>query len=322
MGPMDPGPWRSREREASLERTGIRLPGGISGRARDILEGRRPPVEPRDSATVMLLRPAAAASPDAPPLDEAPARPVGVTGPGSFRVYMIRRKASMAFAPGAFVFPGGSVDPRDADAEVAWAGPGAAEWAGALDAPEDLARALVCAAVRETFEECGVLLAGSAPGEVVADTRGEDWQADRRALVDRSVSLAGLLRRRGLMLRSDLLTPWARWITPEPESRRFDTRFFAAKLPAGQRTADVAAETDGEADAAAWLSPSAAIAAARRREILLMPPTAISLAELAGHGSVESALAARRELTPNQPTISLQDGEPWLDIPPDLEYPL
>lgn len=285
-----------------MARTGIRLPGGISGRARDILEGREPPVEPRDSATVMLLRRATAAEP--------------------FRVYLLRRKASMAFAPGAFVFPGGSVDPRDADAEVGWAGPGAAEWASELDAPEDLARALVCAAVRETFEECGVLLAGPAPGEVVADTRGADWQADRRALVDRSVSLAGMLGRRGLVLRSDLLKPWARWITPETESRRFDTRFFAAVLPAGQRTADVAAETEGEADAAAWLSPSAAIAAARRREILLMPPTAVSLAELAGHGSVESVLAAPRELAPNLPVISLQQGEPWLDIPPDVEYPL
>lgn len=291
-----------------MARTGIRLPAGISGRARDILEGRRAPAEPRDAATVMLLRPA------------APPRPGAGSGDaGPFRVYLLRRKASMAFAPGAFVFPGGSVDPRDADAEVAWAGPDAAEWARALDAPDDLARALVCAAVRETFEECGVLLAGPAPGEVVADTRGDDWQADRRALVDRSVSLAGLLGRRGLVLRSDLLKPWARWITPEIESRRFDTRFFAAVLPAGQRTADVAAETDGEADAAAWLTPSAAIAAARRKEILLMPPTAVSLAELAEHSSVESVLAAPRELAPTLPTISLVHGEPWLDIP---EYPL
>lgn len=228
----------------------------------------------------------------------------------------------MAFAPGAFVFPGGSVDPRDADAEVAWAGPSAEEWAAALDAPEDLARALVCAAVRETFEECGVLLAGPAPGEVVADTRGDGWQADRRALVDRSVSLAGLLNRRGLVLRSDMLKPWSRWVTPEIERRRFDTRFFAAAMPDGQRTVDVAAESDGEADAADWLSPSAAIASARRREIFLMPPTAVSLAELAEHGSVEAALAAPRELAPTMPTISLVHGEPQLDIPPGLEYPL
>lgn len=297
--------------EASLARTGIRLPGGISGRAREILDGRRAPVEPRDAATVMLLRPAVA---------EGSERPAA-RDPQPFRVFLLRRKASMAFAPGAFVFPGGSVDPRDADAEVAWAGPGAADWAGALDAPDDLARALVCAAVRETFEECGVLLAGPAPGEVVADTHGAGWEADRRALVDRSVSLAGLLNRRGLVLRSDLLKPWARWITPEVESRRFDTRFFAAILPAGQHPADVAAETDGEADAAAWLSPSAAIAAARRKEILLMPPTAVSLAELAEHSSLESVLTAPRQLAPNLPTISLVDGELRLDLP-GAGYPL
>jgi hypothetical protein len=139
--------------------------------------------------------------------------------------------------------------------------------------------------------------------------------------VDRSISLAGLLNRRGLVLRSDLLKPWARWITPEVESRRFDTRFFAAILPAGQHPADVATETEGEADAATWLSPSAAIAAARRKEILLMPPTAVSLAELAEHSSLESVLTAPRRLAPNLPTISLVDGELRLDLP-DVGYPL
>jgi 8-oxo-dGTP pyrophosphatase MutT (NUDIX family) len=303
-----------------LARAGIRLPGEISRRARDILEGREAPVAARDAATVMLLRPAA--GPAAGPA------PTGATGPPDrpggdpFSVYLLRRRPSMAFAPGACVFPGGSVDPRDADAEVAWAGPDVAAWASVLDAPPDLARALVCAAVRETFEECGVLLAGPAPEKVVADTRGSDWQADRQALIDRSVSLAGLLNRRGLVLRSDLLKPWSRWITPETESRRFDTRFFAAALPAGQRTADVAGEAGGEADAAAWLGPSAAIAAARRKEILLMPPTVVSLAELADHESVAAALRAPRDLAPTLPTISLVDGEPRLSIAPDVEYPL
>ncbi len=297
-----------------MARTGIGLPGGFSDRARDILEGRQQPVEPRDSATVMLLRAGA-------PARDAPTGS-GDGGTEPFRVYLLRRKASMAFAPGAFVFPGGSVDPRDADAEVAWAGPDSAAWAAALGAEEELARALVCAAVRETFEECGVLLAGPAPGEVVADTRGDDWQADRRALVDRSVSLAGLLERRGLMLRSDLLKPWSRWITPEVERRRYDTRFFAAALPPGQRTAHVAGGTEDEADAATWLSPSEAIAAGRRKEMLLMPPTAVSLAELAEHGSLESVLTADRALAPTMPTISVEDGKPKLNIPPNVEYPL
>src|SRR5262249_56575259 len=101
------------------------------------------------------------------------------------------------------------------------------------------ARALVCAAVRETFEESGVLLAGPSPDSVVADTTGEDWEADRQALLDRSLSLAEMLGRRDLIVRSDLLRPWSPWITPAVQPRRFDARFFAAALPEGQRTRDV-----------------------------------------------------------------------------------
>jgi 8-oxo-dGTP pyrophosphatase MutT (NUDIX family) len=266
----------------------------MAQRARDVLEGRKPPVEPRDAATVMLLRP-----------------------PG-LQVYMLRRQSSMAFAPGAFVFPGGSVDARDAEIEVGWAGPDAQEWGRMIDAPADLARALVCAAVRETFEECGVLLAGPTADTMVADTRGEDWEADRAALLARSVSLAGLLRRRGLVVRSDLLRPWSRWITPVTEERRYDTRFFAAALPTGQRARDVS----GEADDAAWVEPGEALAAARRREIFLLPPTAVTLGELEACGDLPAALAARRRITALIPEVYMADGAVWLTVPPGLDYPL
>jgi 8-oxo-dGTP pyrophosphatase MutT (NUDIX family) len=266
----------------------------MAQRARDVLEGRKPPVEPRDAATVMLLRP-----------------------PG-LQVYMLRRQSSMAFAPGAFVFPGGSVDARDAEIEVGWAGPDAHEWGRMIDAPADLARALVCAAVRETFEECGVLLAGPTADTMVADTRGEDWEADRAALLARSVSLAGLLRRRGLVVRSDLLRPWSRWITPVTEERRYDTRFFAAALPTGQRARDVS----GEADDVAWVEPGGALAAARRREIVLLPPTAVTLGELEACGDLPAALAARRRVTALIPEVYMADGAVWLTVPPGLDYPL
>src|SRR6266516_8191222 len=110
----------------------------------------------------MLLRlPPGGAGPDA----------AGPPDAAGLQVYMLRRQSSMAFAPGAFVFPGGSVDARDAEIEVGWTGPDAQEWGRMIDAPADLARALVCAAVRETFEECGVLLAGPTADTVVADTR-------------------------------------------------------------------------------------------------------------------------------------------------------
>ena len=279
----------------------VRIPEHLAEAARSFVEGDRQPAVPRDAATVMLLRPAAAGGP----------------GPG-FEVYMLRRKPSMAFAPGAYVFPGGSVDQRDVDEEVAWEGPGVDHWGEVFDAPPELARALVCAAVRETFEESGVLLAGPSAGSVVADTTGEDWEADRQALLDRSQSLAEMLARRELILRADLLRPWSRWITPAVEPRRFDARFFAAALPEGQRTRDVG----GEAAAVQWIAPRAALDAGRAGQIQLWLPTAMTLAELAEHEDVAGVLAARREVRALLPEVVVSEGATWLKVPGDREYPL
>jgi len=275
--------------EDAAKAASFRLPGELAGPARDILAGHQAPAVPRDAATVMLLR----------------SRPAGL------EVYMLRRKPTMAFAPGAYVFPGGSVDARDADEQVAWTGPDAAEWGRIFDAPASLARALVCAAVRETFEESGVLLAGESADSVVADTTSDEWEADRHALLDRSVSLAGLLSRRRLVLRADLLRPWSRWITPVVEPRRFDTRFFAAALPAGQRTRDVG----GEASEVAWVRPAEALQAGERGEIRLFPPTAVTLSELADCGTMETVLAGPRQVAPIIPEVQLREGAVWLTVP-------
>jgi 8-oxo-dGTP pyrophosphatase MutT (NUDIX family) len=264
--------------------------------ATEILEGRAAPVAARDAATVMLLR----------------------TGRAGLEVYMLRRQASMAFAAGMSVFPGGSVDARDADEDVAWAGPDAQQWGRVLAAPPDLARALVCAAVRETFEESGVLLAGETAGTVVADPTSDDWERDRNALLDRSLSLAELLARRHLVLRSDLLRSWSRWITPVIEPRRYDTRFFAAAMPAGQRTRDVG----GEAAAVYWTGPQAALDTARRGEIALLPPTAVTLAELAACGDLDGALARVPDPGARRPEVLRRDGAAWLTVPGVTEYPL
>lgn len=260
------------------------LPAELAERARSMADGELEPVVPRAAATVILVRD-------------------GRTGSG-LEVYLLRRVVSMAFAAGMHVFPGGSVDARDADLpERAWAGPPAAAWARRLNADDALARALVCAAVRETFEESGVLLAGTSQTDVVADTRGADWEAARRSLLDRSLSLAGLLERRRLVLRSDLLRPWAHWITPEVEPRRYDTRFFVAALPAGQRTREVG----GEADRVAWLSPEEALSARARGEVGLLPPTAVTLSELAPYADVGAVLeaAAERDLRPRLPRVEV-----------------
>jgi 8-oxo-dGTP pyrophosphatase MutT (NUDIX family) len=282
--------------EDAAKAASFKFPGELAESAQQVLNGQTAPAVPRDAATVMLLR---------------------ETGAAGLEVYMLRRQPSMAFAPGAFVFPGGSVDPRDADEQVAWAGPNAAEWGRIFDAPPALARALVCAAVRETFEESGVLLAGESAESVVADTTSEEWEADRQALLDRSVSLAELLTQRGLVLRADLLRPWSQWITPVIEPRRYDTRFFAAELPAGQLTRDVG----GEASEVAWVRPADAIAAGQRGEIRLFPPTAVSLSELAECGDLMTALTGAREVAPIIPDVQMREGAIWLTVPGVTELP-
>ncbi|WP_017539491.1 MULTISPECIES: NUDIX hydrolase [Nocardiopsis] len=253
------------------------------------------PVRPRDAATVMLVRDA----------------------PGGVEVYMLRRAPSMPFAPGAYAFPGGRVDERDADRDVRWAGPPPAAWARVLGTGEPQARALVCAAVRETFEESGVLLAGPSPDAVVQDTRGDDWEADRAALVDRTLPFAAMLDRRGLVLRSDLLTAWSQWITPAPEPRRYDTRFFAARIPDGQQARDVG----GEADRRAWMAAGEAVRRWRDGEIAMLPPTVSTCMDLQACGSVAAVMAAEREIAPIEPVLEEVDGEPRIVVPDGVVYP-
>lgn len=161
-------------------------------RIRALADGSLQPAAPRRAATVMLLK----------------------DGPSGTVVHMLRRRASMAFAGGAYAYPGGGVDPRDDEHHIHWAGPTRAWWAARLGVDETTAQAIVCAAVRETYEEAGVLLAGPTPESVVGDTTGAEWEADRAALVARDLSFAEFLERRGLVLRSDLLGAWTRWITP------------------------------------------------------------------------------------------------------------
>ncbi|MDI5962972.1 NUDIX hydrolase [Streptantibioticus silvisoli] len=246
---------------------GQRLPDSWGDRIRAMAQGLITPVTARQAATVLLLRDTPADGPE---------------------VHMLRRRTSMAFAAGMYAYPGGGVDPRD-ERPVGWAGPSPAVWAErlGLDRP-DAAQAVVCAAVRETFEEAGVLLAGPDASSVVADTTGDAWEADRRALVAHELSFADLLARRDLVLRSDLLGPWARWTTPEFEERRYDTWFFVAALPDGQLTRDVS----GEADHTVWTSPTAAAAAHDAGELLMMPPTLATLRALTPRADVADVLAA------------------------------
>ncbi|MGW2387161.1 NUDIX hydrolase [Streptomyces sp. NPDC001658] len=265
-------------------------------RIRALASGSLAPAAPRRAATVMLLRD-------------------GENGPF---VHMLRRRASMAFAGGAYAYPGGGVDPRDDEHQVGWAGPTRAWWAERLGVGETAAQAIVCAAVRETYEEAGVLLAGPAPDSVVGDTTGEDWEADRAALVGRELSFAEFLDRRGLVLRSDLLGAWTRWITPEFEPRRYDTWFFVAALPEGQRTRNASTE----ADRTVWIRPGEAAMSYDRGELLMMPPTIATLRQLMPYATAAEALAAApgRDLTPVLARARLEGDEIVLSWPGHDEF--
>lgn len=260
--------------DQQAERQRASVPPGWAERIEGLARGDYTPAQPRLAATVVLLR----------EHDDGP------------QAYLLRRRASMAFAGGMYAYPGGGVDPRDSavdgvldgGVDLGWAGPGPQEWARRLGCPPATARAVVCAAVRETFEESGVLLAGPDPHSVVADVSGEQWRAARAALEAHELSFAEFLAERGLVLRSDLLGAWARWITPEFEERRYDTWFFVAALPEGQRTAEV----PGEADRVAWMTPAEAVARADSGEFLMLPPTVTTLRELLPFGTPTQALAA------------------------------
>jgi len=273
----------------------VRLPQALVDQARAYATGETTPAEPRNAATVVLLRD-------------------GAAGP---EVYLLRRQTSMAFAAGMCVFPGGGVDPRDFSEDVAWAGPSVGSWASILGCAPDLARALVCAAVRETFEESGVLLAGPSVDNVVEDTTGDDWEADRIALETRALSMTDFLVRRGLVLRTDLLGAWSGWLTPVFEPKRYRTWFFVARLPGSQVTRDVSSESTS----VTWLPALDAVAAVERDEIFMLPPTFLTCLDIGQHPSADSALsaAAARTVDMFTPEVISSGSEFVLSTPPTYE---
>jgi 8-oxo-dGTP pyrophosphatase MutT (NUDIX family) len=240
------------------------------------------PLPARPAATVMLVR----------------------DTPEGIKVFLMRRHRAMEFVGGVIVFPGGGVDDRDRSADIDWHGPPPSWWAARLGVTEDLALALVCAAARETFEESGVLFAGAAddPDLIVDDT--SVYRDARLALADNTLSFGDFLRREGLMLRADLLRPWANWITPEEErTRRYDTFFFVAALPEGQR----ADGENTESDKVGWATPQEALEDFASKRTFLLPPTWTQLDSLAGR-TVAEVLAHERQIVPIQPNLTTGRG--------------
>jgi 8-oxo-dGTP pyrophosphatase MutT (NUDIX family) len=272
-----------------------RLPASLIESARGYADGTKQAADTRDASTVVLMR----------------------TGEGGPEVYLLRRHRGMEFAGGFCVFPGGGVDARDFDKEIGWAGPTADAWAELMGCTPEAARALVCAAVRETFEESGVLLAGPTVDSVVEDTTGDDWEADRRALEARQLPFTDFLAQRGLVLRTDLLRFWGRWVTPVFEPKRYDTRFFVAELPAGQVTRDVSTESD----AVVWMLAIDAVTAVEENSIAMLPPTYVTCMEVSQKPDAATVLdsATGRDLSPIEPEMVFEeDGSGYLELPARL----
>ncbi len=238
-----------------------------------------------DAATVVLLRDGQAA--DGTPRPEA---------------WLLTRVTRMAFAGGMTVFPGGRVD--EPDARLPWAGCSPEVFAAAMHCDVELARALVGAAVRETFEEAGVLLC--APSAELAHLQ-PDVESGR-------LSFGELLAAHGLAIDADRLRPWSRWVTPEREQnrRRYDTRFFVAAIPAGAKAQDLTSESS----VAGWRSVADALAENERKERRMMPPTLATLRSISGYDTVAEVLAAAADrsldainprMTDDQ-TVTLPDG--------------
>jgi 8-oxo-dGTP pyrophosphatase MutT (NUDIX family) len=248
----------------------------------------------RPASTVVLLR---------------PARP--------FDVFLVRRSDSIAFMGGAHVFPGGRVDAADHvdDIDALSDGAAAAEAEARMsDVDGATAVAYHVAALRELFEEAGVLLA--RPLRTTAAPRLAEY---RRDLLAGTTTFADIIRREHLRLALDELAYFAHWVTPEIETRRFDTRFFLARAPEGQTPV----HDDGETSHSEWVAPLDAIDACRVGRISLPPPTWTTLAMLARFDSIDAAFDwARRKAIPRvQPRFEKRGDQTLLFYPGDPMYP-
>lgn len=228
-------------------------------------------IEIRPAATILLLRDASA----------------------GLEVFMVRRNRNSAFVGGAYVFPGGRVDATDAIDPRRCVGldPDTADQRLGLSGQ---GLSFHVAAVRECFEEAGVLLAYDRHGTLL-DFGAPDADAHYRSLRDRlnagTLSFAELIEQEDLFLALDRLAYLSHWITPMGEPRRFDTRFFVAEAPAHQ----VAAHDDWELTESDWVAPSEAIERARKREWQIILPTVANLQSVAPHRSAADAVRWARD---------------------------
>ena len=233
-------------------------------------------------------------------------------GPQGLEVLMMKRNLQSAFVAGKYVFPGGAVDRADAangvyarctglDDEVASrrlgvAANGLAYW---------------IAAIRESFEESGLLLARVATGEPVAHAQATELSRHRKAVADGDLAFEVLLNDAGLKLAVDELVYFSHWITPAGAPRRYDTRFFIAEAPAGQEPV----HDNEETIESVWVSPRVGVERFREGTFKLMTPTIHTLRIFAGYESAATLIDAMRAL-PDVPTIAPRIGKDGRRIMP------
>lgn len=258
------------------------------------------PAEPVPAATIMLLREAE----------------------GAPEVLMLERHAKSDFLPDLYVFPGGRVDPGDhelADRVGGLTATQAVERAPSVD-PE-AALAFFVAAIRETFEEAGLLLARQR-GEkgLVSGALAAELSAYRLEMQAGKRPLRQIVEQYDLELAGDCLSVHGHWITPEIVPKRFDTLFFTAAAPADHEAAHDGVESSDHV----WIRPAEAIAQAKRKERQMIFPTLANLQTIAGFDRVEDAVESSRSriVVPILPTVAVDGDDRKLVIPPDAGYPL
>jgi 8-oxo-dGTP pyrophosphatase MutT (NUDIX family) len=245
------------------------------------------------------------------PVTAVPAATILILRDGAegMEVFMVKRHHQIDFVAGALVFPGGKVHSGDREAGLSDHTDGVEGW-------EPERRALAAAAIREAFEESGILFAREAGGAFVSRERLAELDRNREALEKGETGLIDMLRTEGLRLACDWLVPFAHWITPENMPKRFDTHFFLASAPEGHAGAH-----DGrESVDSVWIRPEAAISDRKRWNVIF--PTKLNLMRLSGATTVAEALAFARENPPLtvMPWVEKTADGPLLRIREDAGY--